>query len=46
MEAIAKMAQPRPVAADERLPLSLNIDKLHLFDASTGRSLRARPGGR
>jgi multiple sugar transport system ATP-binding protein len=46
MEAIAKMAQPRPVSTDERLPLSLNIDKLHLFDASTGRSLRARRGGR
>jgi multiple sugar transport system ATP-binding protein len=46
MEAIAKMAQPRPVSTDERLPLSLNIDKLHLFDASTGRSLRAGRGGR
>src|SRR6185295_4403617 len=46
MEAIAKMAQPRPVATDERLPLSLNIEKLHLFDVSTGRSLRVRHGGR
>jgi multiple sugar transport system ATP-binding protein len=46
MEAIAKMAQPRPVSTDERLPLSLNIDKLHLFDASTSRSLRARRGER
>ena len=41
-EAIAKMMQPRPVSTDERLPLSLNVEKLHLFDASTGRSLRAR----
>ena len=38
--------QPRPVATDERLPLSLNIEKLHLFDAATGRSLRARHGAR
>jgi len=44
-EAIAKMAQPRPLSTDERLPLSLNIEKLHLFDASTGRTLRARDGG-
>ena len=40
-EAIAKMSQPRAVAVDERLALSLNADKLHLFDAATGRSLRA-----
>jgi multiple sugar transport system ATP-binding protein len=46
MEAIAKMAQPRPVSTDERLPLSLNIEKLHLFDPSTGRSLRVGYGGR
>jgi multiple sugar transport system ATP-binding protein len=46
MEVIAKMAQPRPVSTDERLPLSLNIEKLHLFDTSTGRSLRAGHGGR
>jgi multiple sugar transport system ATP-binding protein len=45
MEAIAKMTQPRPTTTDERLPLSLNIEKLHLFDASTGRSLRARNAG-
>jgi multiple sugar transport system ATP-binding protein len=44
-EAIAKMSQPREVAADERLALSLNIEKLHLFDTATGRSLR-RPQAR
>ena len=45
VEAIAKMMQPRPLSKDERLSLSLNVEKLHLFDASTGRSLRARHRG-
>ncbi|WP_102958119.1 ABC transporter ATP-binding protein [Mangrovicella endophytica] len=39
-EAIARMAQPRPVVTDERLPLMLDTERLHLFDAATGQSLR------
>jgi multiple sugar transport system ATP-binding protein len=40
-EAMARMAQPRPVASDERLVFALNLDKLHLFDPNTQQSLRA-----
>ena len=43
-EAIAKMSQPRPVVTDERLALALNAARLHLFDATTGRSLRTGRG--
>ena len=37
---IARMQQPRAVEPDEVLRLNLNIDRVHLFDGETGRSLR------
>jgi multiple sugar transport system ATP-binding protein len=45
-EVMAKMSQPRPVESDERLPLQLNTDRLHLFDAETGASLRVSADAR
>ena len=39
-EVTARMVRPRPVAEGEVLKFSLNTDRLHLFDAVTGRSLR------
>ena len=41
-EATIRMQQPRPVIAGERLPLAINIDRFHLFDPASGKSLRAR----
>ena len=38
---ISRMQQPREVAPDEKLSFKLNLDKMHLFDAETDRSLRA-----
>ncbi|QKC85383.1 sn-glycerol-3-phosphate ABC transporter ATP-binding protein UgpC [Mesorhizobium sp. NZP2077] len=42
VEAIARMGNPRPVVTDEKLPLALDIEKLHLFAASSGLTLRAQ----
>ncbi len=45
-ELIARMQQPRYVEQDEMVRFNLNIDRVHLFDAETGKSLRhddARP---
>ena len=36
----SRMQRPRPVAEGETLAFALNTDRLHLFDAETGRSLR------
>ena len=40
-EVQAKMLNPRPVRAGERLRFGIALDKCHLFDAETGISLRA-----
>ena len=40
-EAMVRMQQPRPVAPGAVLPLQLNIDRLHLFNPESGRSLRS-----
>jgi multiple sugar transport system ATP-binding protein len=42
-EAIARMQQPREVAADETMRFRINVDRIHLFDAATGASMRV-PG--
>jgi multiple sugar transport system ATP-binding protein len=39
-ELIARMQQPRYVEQDEVLRFNLNIDRVHLFDRETGKSLR------
>ncbi|MBL9055318.1 MAG: sn-glycerol-3-phosphate ABC transporter ATP-binding protein UgpC [Rhodobacteraceae bacterium] len=36
----AKMLNPRPVSAGERMRFGIALDKCHLFDAETGNSLR------
>ncbi|MET2828293.1 ABC transporter ATP-binding protein [Mesorhizobium shangrilense] len=41
-EASVRMQQPRPVVIGERLAISINIDRFHLFDPANGKSLRAR----
>ena len=38
---ISRMQQPKEVASDETLSFKFNLDKMHLFDAETDRSLRA-----
>jgi len=38
-EILSKMFNPRPVRAGEEIGFALNIDRLHLFDAASGRSL-------
>ena len=40
MEVQAKMLNPRPVMADERLQFQLDLTRCHLFDAETQKSLR------
>jgi len=40
VEIQAKMHNPRPVAPGETLPFELHLEKCHLFDAETGKSLR------
>ncbi len=37
---ISRMQQPRMVAADESLTFRFNVERMHLFDAKTGRSIR------
>jgi multiple sugar transport system ATP-binding protein len=39
-EITARMQRPRPVADGEVIDFLMNRDRLHLFDAETGRSLR------
>ncbi|HVG49919.1 MAG TPA: sn-glycerol-3-phosphate ABC transporter ATP-binding protein UgpC [Rubellimicrobium sp.] len=36
---VARMQQPRAVAEGERLAFHVNLNRLHLFDAGTGRTL-------
>ncbi len=38
---ISRMQQPREVNSDETLSFKFNLDKMHLFDVDTDRSLRA-----
>ena len=38
---ISRMQQPREVAPDEMLSFKFNLDKMHLFDAESDRTLRA-----
>ena len=40
-EAVARMQQPREVAADEPMSFKINVDRIHLFDGATGTSTRA-----
>jgi multiple sugar transport system ATP-binding protein len=40
VEVQAKMLNPRPVAMGERLRFGIALDKCHLFDATTGSTLR------
>ena len=39
-EFISRMQQPRLVAPDETLTFKFNVERMHLFDAETGRSVR------
>jgi len=38
---ISRMQQPRPIQINEEIVCRFNLDRMHLFDPSTGRSLRA-----
>ena len=40
-EFISRMQQPRLVEAEENLTFRLNLERMHLFDADTGESIRA-----
>ncbi|MDE0203663.1 MAG: hypothetical protein OXK73_14650, partial [Rhodospirillaceae bacterium] len=40
-EFISRMHRPRLVDADETMTFTLNLERMHLFDAETGRSIRA-----
>ncbi len=40
-EFISRMQQPRMVDPDETLTFRLNLERMHLFDAATGESIRA-----
>lgn len=42
-EFVCRMQQPRPVSANEQIECRFNLDRMHLFDASTGMSQRAAP---
>ena len=41
VEFISRMQQPRMVEPDETLTFRFNLERMHLFDAQTGRSIRA-----
>ena len=45
-EFISRMQQPRLVAPGEILTFKFNVERMHLFDAETGRSIRATENGR
>jgi multiple sugar transport system ATP-binding protein len=38
-EVLSKMFNPRPISGGETVRFSLNLDKIHLFDAETGRRI-------
>lgn len=38
---ISRMLNPKPLKAGEKVMLSLDLSQAHLFDAQTGKSLRA-----
>jgi multiple sugar transport system ATP-binding protein len=40
-ELVARMQQPREVAPDEWMQFRINVDRIHLFDGTTGASIRA-----
>ncbi len=44
-EFISRMQQPRLVAPGEILTFKFNVERMHLFDAETGRSIRATENG-
>ena len=44
-EFISRMQQPRLVAPDETLTFKFNVERMHLFDAHTGTSIRAGENG-
>lgn len=37
---ISRMQQPRPIQINEEIDCRFNVDRMHLFDPATGRSLR------
>jgi multiple sugar transport system ATP-binding protein len=39
-EFISRMQRPREIEADETMEFSLNFDRMHLFEAESGASLR------
>ena len=45
-EFISRMQQPRLIAPGEILTFKFNVGRMHLFDAETGRSIRATENGR
>ena len=45
-EFISRMQQPRLVAPGEILTFKFNVERMHLFDAETGRSIRTTENGR
>ena len=45
-EFISRMQQPRLVAPGEILTFKFNVERMHLFDAETGRSIRANENSR
>ena len=40
-ELVSRMQQPRDVGPEEVMQFRINVDRIHLFDAATGASLRA-----
>ena len=38
---VSRMLNPKPLKAGEKVKLSLDLSQAHLFDAQTGKSLRA-----
>jgi multiple sugar transport system ATP-binding protein len=45
-EVVAKMHNPRPLREDEVMEFELAVDRLHVFDATTGENVLARVGGK
>jgi multiple sugar transport system ATP-binding protein len=44
-EFVSRMQQPREVSPEEMMRFRINIDRIHLFDAATGASLRTSEAG-
>ena len=40
-ELVARMLNPRPLKAGEKVAMSFDLSQAHLFDAETGKTLRA-----